>query len=172
MDHYGGREMADAFRTVRRNTIRIAEDIPEERYDFVPAPETRSVAEELAHIAASTWWHFQLHGVDRRSFVSFEDWGAYLAKSRELEQELTTRTLILDALRKHGDEFAVWLESLTDETLNERVSFPSPVHPPSKSRFEMLLSAKEHEIHHRGKLMLVERLLEIVPHLTRERHVK
>jgi uncharacterized damage-inducible protein DinB len=40
--------------------------------------------------------------------------------------------------------------------------------PPSKSRFEMLLSAKEHEMHHRGQLMLMERLLGIVPHLTRE----
>ena len=30
----------------------------------------------------------------------------------------------------------------------------------------MLLSAKEHEMHHRAQLMLVERLLGIVPHIT------
>jgi uncharacterized damage-inducible protein DinB len=169
MDHYGGRELADAFRTVRRNTIKIAEDIPEEKYDFRPAEDTLSVAEELAHIAASTWWHMQLHGVDRKTFVSFEDWATYLTRSNEIEGSLTTRAQLLDALRKSGDEFANWLESLTDEQLHERVSFPSPVHPPSRSRFEMLLAAKEHEMHHRGKLMLVERLLGIVPHLTRER---
>ncbi len=40
--------------------------------------------------------------------------------------------------------------------------------PTSKSRFEMILSVKEHEMHHRGQLMLIERLLGIVPHLTRE----
>jgi uncharacterized damage-inducible protein DinB len=40
--------------------------------------------------------------------------------------------------------------------------------PASKSRFEMLMSVKEHEMHHRGQLMLIERLLGIVPHLTRE----
>jgi uncharacterized damage-inducible protein DinB len=40
--------------------------------------------------------------------------------------------------------------------------------PPSKSRFEMLMSAKEHEMHHRGQLMLMERLLGVVPHLTRD----
>jgi uncharacterized damage-inducible protein DinB len=40
--------------------------------------------------------------------------------------------------------------------------------PPSKSRFEMILSVKEHEMHHRGQLMLIERLLGIVPHMTRE----
>jgi uncharacterized damage-inducible protein DinB len=32
----------------------------------------------------------------------------------------------------------------------------------------MLLSVKEHEMHHRGQLMLIERIIGIVPHLTRE----
>lgn len=40
--------------------------------------------------------------------------------------------------------------------------------PPSKSRFEMILGAKEHEMHHRGQLMLMERMIGMVPHLTRE----
>jgi uncharacterized damage-inducible protein DinB len=32
----------------------------------------------------------------------------------------------------------------------------------------MLLSPKEHEMHHRGQLMLVQRMLGQVPHLTRQ----
>jgi uncharacterized damage-inducible protein DinB len=47
-----------------------------------------------------------------------------------------------------------------------------PGRPPSKSRFEMLLSVKEHEMHHRGQLMLIEPQLGIVPHLTREREAR
>jgi hypothetical protein len=39
--------------------------------------------------------------------------------------------------------------------------------PPSRTRFDMIMSVKEHEMHHRGQLMLVERMLGIVPHLTR-----
>jgi uncharacterized damage-inducible protein DinB len=31
----------------------------------------------------------------------------------------------------------------------------------------MILSAKEHEMHHRGQLMLIQRMIGIVPHLTR-----
>ena len=31
----------------------------------------------------------------------------------------------------------------------------------------MILSVKEHEMHHRGQLMLIERILGITPHLTR-----
>jgi uncharacterized damage-inducible protein DinB len=32
----------------------------------------------------------------------------------------------------------------------------------------MLLSPKEHEMHHRGQLMLIQRLLGLKPHLTRQ----
>jgi uncharacterized damage-inducible protein DinB len=31
----------------------------------------------------------------------------------------------------------------------------------------MILSAKEHVMHHRGQLMLMQRMIGIVPHLTR-----
>ena len=58
MNYYGGRELADAFRTVRKNTIQIAEEIPEDKYQFRAAPDTRTVAQTLAHIAVST--QFQL----------------------------------------------------------------------------------------------------------------
>ena len=40
--------------------------------------------------------------------------------------------------------------------------------PATKTRFEMLLSAKEHEMHHRAQLMVVQRMLGQVPHLTRQ----
>jgi len=37
------------------------------------------------------------------------------------------------------------------------------------TRFEMLLGVKEHEMHHRAQLFLIERMVGIVPHLTRAR---
>ncbi len=51
-------------------------------------------------------------------------------------------------------------------TNSQRRKHPTPA---SKSRFEMLLSVKEHEMHHRGQLMVAQRVLGIVPHLTRLR---
>jgi uncharacterized damage-inducible protein DinB len=169
MDYYGGKELADAFRTVRRNTIQIAEDVPEDQYDYRVTPEVQTVAQELAHVAAATWWHQQVHAIDKKTFISFEDFGSYMGRTGEFEKTLTTKAQIIDALRKRGDEFAQFLEALTPEQLAERVSFPPPIQPSTKTRFEMLLGAKEHEMHHRGKLMVVERLLGIVPHLTRAR---
>ena len=38
-----------------------------------------------------------------------------------------------------------------------------------KTRLEHLMGAKEHEMHHRGQLMLIQRLIGITPHLTRQR---
>jgi uncharacterized damage-inducible protein DinB len=35
----------------------------------------------------------------------------------------------------------------------------------------MLLGTKEHEMHHRAQLTVIERLLGVVPHLTRRRQV-
>jgi len=169
MHEYGGREMAEAFRTVRKNTIQIAEDIPEDQYGYRATPDVQTVAEELAHVAASTWWAHQVHKDDRKTFITFEDFGAIMAKTAEIEKKLKTKSQIVDALRKNGEEFAHLLESLTREQLFETVSFPPPVQPSTKTRFEMLLGVKEHEMHHRGKLMVVERLLGIVPHLTRVR---
>lgn len=169
MDYYGSKELADAFRTVRRNTIQIAEDIPDDQYEYRVTPDVQSVAQELAHLAAATWWHKQVHAVDRKTFITFEDFGAYMAQTGEIEKSLTTKAQIIDALRRGGDDFAQFLEALTPEHLAERVGFPPPIQPSTKTRFEMLLGAKEHEMHHRGKLMVVERLLGIVPHLTRAR---
>ena len=59
MTYYGGKEIAAAFRTVRENTVKIAEEIPEEKYQFRATPETKTIGETLAHIALSPG--FQLH---------------------------------------------------------------------------------------------------------------
>ena len=54
MSIYGGKELANSFRTVRKNTIKVAEDIPEDKYGFVAAPDVRTVARMLTHVAVST----------------------------------------------------------------------------------------------------------------------
>ena len=171
MQYYSGQDMARSFRTVRNNTIRVAEDIPEEQYGFRAAPETSSVAERLAHIAAAPRFAKSMH----TQRITHPDFAAFRAGHEEVmkyQTTLTTKARILEALRSGGEEFASWLETLSDETLAERVYFPEGAQPPTKTRFEMLISPKEHEMHHRGQLMLVERMLGIVPHLTREQQAR
>ena len=61
MTYYGGKDLAAAFRTVRANTIKIAEEIPEDKYTFRAAPDTRSVAQTLAHLGVSTRFQSHVH---------------------------------------------------------------------------------------------------------------
>src|ERR1051325_10646447 len=167
MQYYGSKHLADAFRTVRANTIKIAEEIPEEKYHFRAAEGTRTVAETLAHLATSTGWQLIVHG-QRLTAVKPELFMEQMQKAAAVSAELKSKAQILEALRAEGDRFAAFVESLTDEALAERVQLPAGATPPDKSRFEMLLSPKEHEMHHRGQMMVAQRLVGITPHLTRQ----
>jgi uncharacterized damage-inducible protein DinB len=172
MTFYAGRDLARNFRLVRKNTLQIANDIPEAQYGFRPAPGTRSVGELLAHIVASVRWTYTVHAVDKVSHMTFEDFGRYGAENAAFEKTLQTKADIVAALEREGAAFGDWLEKSSDAVLSEIVTFPAGVEPPQKTRFEMLLSAKEHEMHHRAQLMLLQRLVGIVPHLTREREAR
>jgi uncharacterized damage-inducible protein DinB len=167
MTHYGGRELAEAFRTVRANTIRIAEEIPEDKYGFRPTPDTRSVAEMLAHLGVST--HFQTHvHVNKVTDMTTVNFGALFQEFAAEESKPRSKAELVALLESEGNAFASYLESVDDSFLSESVKLPPGAQPPSKTRLEMFLSAKEHEMHHRGQLMLIERMLGIVPHLTRQ----
>jgi len=167
MHGYNGKDLARAFRTVRNNTIIIAEEIPEDKYGFRVVEGTRSVAETLAHLATSTEWASYLHG-QRLPAVQFEVFMSTMQKAAAAAAALKTKAQIVGALKADGEKFASFLESFPDEALAERVQYPAGMQPPDKSRFEMLMGVKEHEMHHRAQLMVVERMLGIVPHLTRQ----
>ncbi len=165
---YGAKELAEGFDTVRKNTIQIAQDIPAEQYGFKAAEGVKSVGEVLAHLAVSPRWQVDLH-TERVAAVDFTLFGARLGRAAAEEKALRTKDQIVAALEEGRGEFARFLAGLTPDLLAETVTFPPPLQPSTKTRFEMLLGVKEHEMHHRGQLMLIQRILGIVPHLTRKR---
>jgi uncharacterized damage-inducible protein DinB len=166
MTYYGGKELADSFRTVRKNTVTIAEEIGEEHYGFRAAPDTRSVAQMLTHIALGAGLQQQIHGTRRTTLEGF-DFPSIFAKMLAEEQKQRSKAEIVALLNSDGERLAQWMENLADDFLAERVTMPPGMTPASKSRFEMILGVKEHEMHHRAQLMLIERMLGIVPHMTR-----
>jgi len=172
MTYYTGADLARGFRTVRKNTVQIANEIPEAQYGHRGTADTRTVGETLAHIVTLTIWQYQAHAVDRKTFLSREDFGAYIQAANAYAATLTTKADLIEALETKGAQFGAWLETLDDATLGEMVGFPPPFEPSHKCRFEMLLGVKEHEMHHRAQLMLIQRQLGIVPHLTRARQAR
>jgi uncharacterized damage-inducible protein DinB len=165
MSIYSGKEMAAAFRTVRKNTIQIAEDIPEDKYSFVPAPGVKPVGKTLVHIAISPSLWPELAKEGLTTYVGF-DFMPIRERFAAEEAKTLTKAQILELLQTEGEKFAVWLESLTGEFL--AVGVIDGDGKTVKTRFERILGAKEHEMHHRGQLMLVQRMLGITPHLTKQ----
>ena len=166
MTYYGGKELAASFRTVRDNTVKIAEDIPENKYDFRPAPDTRSIGETLAHIAVSTGFQSHVHGnkITDMQTLNFQELFQTFSAA---ETKPRTKAEMVAFLKEEGETFAAYLGGLSEPFLSEQVTMRPGTQPAAKSRFEMLLGAKEHEMHHRGQLMTVQRIIGQVPHLTR-----
>jgi uncharacterized damage-inducible protein DinB len=166
MSGYGAAQLASAFRTVRKNTIQVAEEIPETQYDFVAAPGTRTVAQALAHVAYAPALFDDMHRVRRVTTLQGYDFPGMHAKTAAEEKKPRSKAEIVALLRAEGERFAAWLESLSPEFLAETYTDPMGQNP--KTRLESLHSPKEHEMHHRAQLMLIERMLGITPHLTRQ----
>ena len=147
MTHYGGKDLARSFRQVRGNTIQTAEDIPGDKYGFQASPDTRSIGATLVHIAVSTGFQDYIQGnkvtdlKDVNFMELFQKFSAEEAKPR-------TKAETIAYLKSQGEAFASFLEGLSDEFLAEPVAMPPDAEPATKTRFEMLLSPKEHEMHH------------------------
>jgi len=152
MTYYGSKELANAFRTVRKNTIQIAEEIPEEKYGFRAAPDTRTVAGTLAHIAMLPRFNRLL--AERTSLEGF-DFMKFFAEASAEEAKPRSKAELIKWLRDSGEEFASWLETLKEDFLAQTFTFPGGAQPPSRTRFEMAMSVREQEMHHRGQLMLI-----------------
>ena len=168
MTYYGGKELAEAFRTVRKNTLSIAQDIPADKYSFRATPDTRSVAQLLTHLALSYQFQYEIHAVEHRKTLEGFNFMAMFQRLMAEEQTPRTKDQIIELLESEGEKWSAFLEHASDAFLAEPVTMPAGSAPATKSRFEMVMSVKEHEMHHRGQLMLIERLIGIVPHLTRQ----
>jgi uncharacterized damage-inducible protein DinB len=122
----------------------------------------------LTHIAISQRFWDEIHRKQRRITMQGLDFFALSERAQAEESKPRSKAEIVELLRAEGEEFAAWLETLTPEFLAEMVTEGDG--KTAKSRLEMLLGAKEHEMHHRAQIMLIERQLGIVPHLTRQRN--
>ena len=167
MTYYGGKEMAAAFRTVRENTLKIANEIPEEKYSFKPANESRTIGQTLTHIALGPGFQLHIHG-NKVSDMKTLNFPEMMKTVQAEEAKPRTKADIVAFLKAEGEKFAAFLEGLTEPFLAEQVTMPPGATPPAKTRFEMLLGAKEHEMHHRAQLMTLQRMIGQVPHLTRQ----
>src|ERR1700745_445537 len=99
MTAYSGKELANGFRTVRKNTIQVAEDIPESQYGHVPAPECKSVARMLAHIAITVRFWDEVHRKGRLTRMRGLDFSAVSGRAQADESKPRSKAEIVELLR-------------------------------------------------------------------------
>src|SRR5262245_7520725 len=129
MNLYGPKQLAESMRTVRKNTILIAEEIPEQSYGFRPTPESRSVAETLFHIVATWRLTYQIHEIDKRSSLEGFDFVGYFANPSNNEKLIRSKGEIVESLRTEGERYFNWVEQLPNSFLAETVHMPKNTKP-------------------------------------------
>ena len=105
MTYYGGKELAAAFRTVRDNTVKMAEEIPEEKYSFSATPETKTIGQTLTHLAVSTGFQHHVHS-NKVTDMNTVNFGELFQKFGAEEAKPRTKAELIAFLKTEGNTFA------------------------------------------------------------------
>ena len=111
MTYYGARDLASAFRTVRDNTIKLAEDVGEEHYGFRAAPDTRSFGATLIHITNIPKFAHEMQIVQKRTALEGFDFMGFMGPLIAEESKPHTKAEILQRLQQGRDFTAGWLRT-------------------------------------------------------------
>jgi len=96
MNYYSAKDMAAAFRTVRSNTIKIAEEIPEDKYGFQAASDSRTVAQTLVHIATATRFATVVHGEQKLKTLEGFNFYSFMHPILAEEQKSRSKAEIIE----------------------------------------------------------------------------
>jgi uncharacterized damage-inducible protein DinB len=151
----------EGWKEVRAGLIDEANQIPADKFDFQPAPDSRSVKQILQHMIESQKF---LVGeacrpdtnLMRQSFA--ENIKQYAPGVRDVDD----KDELLNLLRTTMDESAEQLRGAADEMKNTLKRFDGK----EMSKLGFMSFAIAHEMYHRGQLTVYERLLNIEPALT------
>lgn len=155
-------ETLEAWEDVRKGVLEEAENIPDERYDYRPSDESRSVAELLRHIVESGLMMTGELGREdgdfsRQSYPEHleEHAGEVSAEASPKElRELLTLTFAEGAARLRATGELRMLQYI-----RRFDGLPG-------TRMAWLNHGIAHEMYHRGQLALYARLMGLVPALT------
>src|SRR5260370_34608866 len=122
MSIYEPKHLADSMRVVRKNTIAIAEDIPEAQYDYRPTQDSRSVRETLLHMASITLFDLHIHEDQKRTSMEGFDFRGFFAGLPTNEKCSLPKSEIVAVLRDGGGHLSDWVEKLTQARAVEIVT--------------------------------------------------
>jgi uncharacterized damage-inducible protein DinB len=135
---------------IGRKLIAMAEDFPEDKYDFRPTPAQRTFAQQLLHVTASMYY--------------FTDTalGQKVRYPEDPNREgLRTKAEIVAFTKKSVEDGAAAIKSKGDKGMSELVSDPETKQQEQIS--DLAYSVAEHSGEHYGQLVVYYRVAGFVP---------
>ena len=140
------RQLEVKWANAKTYTLKMAELMPEEFYDFKPVPDVMSFKEQLLHIAQNIQWLSTSYLLSGK-------------KPPKKDSVHTTKAMIIQRLTDAYDIGLLAHQSLSAEELNQTVSFFAG--PMTKRQILFLLH--DHQTHHVGQIIVYLRLKGIKP---------
>ncbi len=155
-------ETLQAWTYARDGVIAELENIPEERFSFRPAPESRSVAELAGHIIESG---LMAAGELSRRDGDFtrQAYPAFLREYAGTRAQATGKDALIGTLRDTNKEALDKLRAAGEARLLQPIK---QFNGKPAARLTWLNHAIAHEEYHRGQVALYARLMGLVPALT------
>ena len=141
--------LLDRWNSVGNKLIAMAEDMPEDKYDFKPNPAERTFAAQLIHAAGANYY-----------FINPAK-GIEVPKDAAKLGELKTKAQIVEFVKKVFGEGAALIQSKGDSGMNDVLIDPFSK---NQARFsDFAYDFIEHSGEHYGQLVVYYRVAGLVP---------
>jgi uncharacterized damage-inducible protein DinB len=153
-----GSEMSEIMQHMKAYTLAIANQMPEDKYDFRPTKDdtVRSFGEQLKHLIFNN-----NHQADNILKAKTFD-GPTLIRDMEVYEEIKmTKAEIVDKLSKSFDKLIARLEAMNDSDFETQ--FAPPFVKTPKSLRVMTMFIRDHITHHRAEIIVYLRMNGIEP---------
>jgi uncharacterized damage-inducible protein DinB len=142
--------LLDTWNDVARKVIAMAEDFPEDKYDFKPTPAQRTFAEQLLH--ASNAVYFFSNPAMGKKMPAEED---------PKRDQFKSKAEIVDFVKKAFADGAAAIKSKGDKGMNDLLVDPF-AHQQVRV-YDMAYGFIEHTGEHYGQLVVYYRIAGLVP---------
>jgi uncharacterized damage-inducible protein DinB len=140
----------DSWNDIGRKLIAMAEDFPEDKYDFKPTPAQRSFAEQLLHAANANY------------FFTDPAMGKPMPKEEDPKRsDFKTKAAIVAFVKKSFADGAAAIKAKGDKGMSDLIVLPS-AHQQVRI-LDWAYTFIEHDGEHYGQLAVYYRLAGLVP---------
>jgi uncharacterized damage-inducible protein DinB len=144
------KESASSLSYVSGQVMKLAKEIPADKYSYTPQQGVRSVAEVCAHIISANYFFASKLGAKIPADVKMES----------IEKDLKAKDAIEKELKRSYDVMIEAIKNTKDDALATKVEFPFPG---EFTNMTAILISLGHSNEHLGQLIAYARMNSVTP---------